>query len=105
MKLRTRKSTKQTALLCTVSVMALATDLPRDAFAQASLPPVTVDAPQPQQRARSTTATRSQTSARATRRTRATTPQIAPAPSVNERMYAADNNSYVAGQASSASKT
>ncbi|MGM4889055.1 TonB-dependent siderophore receptor [Tardiphaga sp. 20_F10_N6_6] len=105
MKLRTRKSTKQTALLCTVSVMALAIELPRDAFAQASLPPVTVDAPQPQQRARSTTAARSQTSARATRRTRTTTPQISPAPSVNERIYSADNNSYVAGQASSASKT
>lgn len=105
MKLRTRKTTKQTALLCTVSVMALAIELPHPASAQSTLPAVTVDAPKPQPRARSA-ATTSRTAVRATRRAsvRAPAPQAAPAPSINERAYAG-NYGYVAGTASSASKT
>lgn len=105
MKLHTRKATKQGFLFCTVSLIALATNLPHGARAQSNLPAVTVDAPQQQQRARSASTTASRT-ARATRRARAPAPvrQAAPTPPVSERIYAGDHG-YVAGQASSASKT
>ncbi|ABD07356.1 TonB-dependent siderophore receptor [Rhodopseudomonas palustris HaA2] len=107
MKFRTRKATKQTLLLCTVSLLALAADFPHGARAQSNLPAVTVDAPQPQQRARSAPTTSSRSTARATRRANraaTTPPQAAPMPSVHERIYAG-TNSYVAGQSSAASKT
>ncbi|MCD0421684.1 TonB-dependent siderophore receptor [Rubrivivax sp. JA1024] len=96
----------QGLLLCSVSLIALATDLAQEARAQSNLPAVTVDAPQQQQRARSAPTTSLRTTARAARRTSAAhnPPRATPAPSVNERLYAGDH-SYVAGQASSASKT
>lgn len=105
MNTRTRKATKQAALLCTVSLLALSADLPHSASAQSTLPAVTVESPKPQTRARNTTAA-SRTSARNTRRAavRAPAPQAAATPSVNERIYAG-NYGYVAGTASSASKT
>jgi iron complex outermembrane recepter protein len=100
------KVTKQATLLCTVSVLALATDLPQQASAQSTLPAVTVDAPKPQQRARNATTTSSRTAARATRRAaaRPPAPQPASVPSLNDRAYAG-NYGYVAGTASSGSKT
>ncbi|NEW90404.1 TonB-dependent siderophore receptor [Rhodopseudomonas sp. BR0M22] len=106
MKPQTRQSVTQGLLLCSVSLIALATDLAQEARAQSNLPAVTVDAPQQQQRARSASTTSLRTTARAARRTSAAQnpPRAAPAPSVNERLYAGDH-SYVAGQASSASKT
>lgn len=106
MKPQTRQSVTQGLLLCSVSLIALATDLAQEARAQSNLPAVTVDAPQQQQRARSAPTTSLRTTARAARRTSAAhnPPRATPAPSVNERLYAGDH-SYVAGQASSASKT
>jgi iron complex outermembrane receptor protein len=106
MKLQTRQSIKQTLLLCTVSLLALATHGSNEARAQSNLPAVTVDAPQQQQSARSAPVASSRTTARAARVTRAARnpPQAAPTASVNERIYVGDHG-YVAGQASSASKT
>lgn len=105
MNLQTRKATKQTFLLCTVGLLALSTDLPHGASAQSALPAVTVDAPQPQPRVRNVTTTSRQT-ASTKRRAAARAPalQVAPTPSVNERIYAG-NYGYVAGTANSASKT
>jgi iron complex outermembrane receptor protein len=105
MNTRTRKVTQQVTLLCTVSLLALSTDLPHTASAQSTLPAVTVESPKPQTRARNGTAP-SRPIALATRRAsvREPAPQAAPTPSVNQRIYAG-NYSYVAGTASSASKT
>lgn len=108
MDLRTRKATKQAALLCTVSLLALATYLPGRAIAQSNLPAVTVDAPQQQQRARGASTKPARAAVRAARPTRSAQParQVAPtpSPSVDQRLYAG-SQSYVAGTSSSASKT
>ncbi len=97
---------KQTALLCGVSLIVLAIDLPGPAAAQTTLAPVTVDAPKPAARPRVSTTTTASRAARTARRASAR-PAVAPAapvPTLDQRAYAGDHG-YVAGQASSASKT
>lgn len=105
MNTRTRNVAKQSTIICTVGLLAPMVDLPHGAYAQSTLPAVTVESPKPQTRARNA-ASPSRNTARATRRASvsAPAPQAAPTPSVNERIYAG-NYSYVAGTASSASKT
>ncbi|RJF69983.1 TonB-dependent siderophore receptor [Rhodopseudomonas palustris] len=101
----TRPAARQAALLCTVSLLALTTDLAGGAAAQSNLPAVTVEAPQPQQRARNASPRPTRAAARTARPTRPIA-QAAPTPSlsVNERLYAG-SQSYVAGTSNSASKT
>jgi iron complex outermembrane recepter protein len=108
MKLLTIKTRNQAALLCTVSFAAFSFDLPREAFAQSSLPAVTVDAPQEQRPRNVTAASTRRSSARTTQRTRAARTSTPPAPAAtasrSDRLYGSAT-SYVASQSVSASKT
>lgn len=100
------KTKKQTVLLCSVSFAALFCDLPRDAYAQSTLPAVTVDSPRPRSRDVAGATTRSAT--RGARRTRAARTPTIPVPAATssraERSYQTVNG-YVASQSASASKT
>lgn len=106
MKYINRNKAKQTAFLCGVSLVVLTVDLHHPASAQVTLSPIAVDAPKPSARPRVNSTTASRTTARTARRTsvRPAAVSAAPAPTLDQRAYTGDHG-YVAGNASSASKT
>lgn len=104
-----KKDVTRVASLCGVSLLALALDVASPVYAQSSLPPVTVDAPQAQRRATTTAVTRSSSRTvranRAARRPANSPAQAATSPIVNVERAGGPINGYVASRSASSTKT